>query len=305
MASNFHLPVMLNECLDALAIRQDGVYLDATLGRGGHSAAIAQRGGKVIAIDRDAEAIAYAQAHYPEITVLRGNYAQMDVLLSRLGITKLDGILYDLGVSSPQIDQAERGFSYMKDARLDMRMDIAQSLTAYDVVNRFSVAELMCILRDYGEERYSFQIANAIARQRGIAPIETTLQLVEIIKQAMPPKARREAQHPAMRVFQALRISVNDELTSLQDSLYKAIALLNPNGRLAVISFHSLEDRIVKTTMKSQSLTCVCPPKSPICQCNHAPTLRLISKRAITAPPDECIANSRAKSAKLRVAEKI
>jgi len=301
-----HVPVMLNECLDALAIKPDGIYLDATLGRGGHSSAIVERltCGKLFAIDRDADAITYAKEHLPNIIALHGNFANIDILLAKTDIEKVDGILYDLGVSSPQIDNVERGFSYMKNARLDMRMDVSQSLSAYEAVNQFSNEELTRIIREYGEERYCFQIANNIAKQRTIAPIETTSELVEIIKQAMPGKARNEAQHPAMRTFQALRIAINDELTELQNSLRKAITMLNPGGRIAVISFHSLEDRIVKTFMKSQSIDCTCPPKTPICICDHIPTLNLITRKPIVASKSECAENPRAKSAKLRIAER-
>ena len=265
-----HKPVLLRECLDALAIRPDGVYVDGTLGRAGHSLEIVRRltdGGRLIGIDRDQTAIDAAHErlapYLPRVTLIHSNFDRIGDILADLHITGVDGMLFDLGVSSPQLDDAQRGFSYMHDAPLDMRMDRTAPLTARDIVNDWPCEELRRILCDFGEERYAPAIARRIVQARQQAPIETTLQLVDIIKSAMPPAALREKQHPAKRSFQAIRIAVNGELDALPPMLEAAVSHLNPGGRLAVISFHSLEDRIIKKTMQALATGCTCPPISP------------------------------------------
>ena len=307
-----HKPVLLDECLDALAIRPDGVYVDGTLGRAGHSLEIAKRltkGGRLICLDRDETAIEAAKlrlADYMDrVTLVHSNFSRVDEVLRELGVAGADGMLFDLGVSSPQLDEAQRGFSYMHDAPLDMRMDQSAALTARDVVNDWGYEELRRILFEYGEERYAPAIARAIVKHRQEAPIETTAQLVEIIRGAMPPAALREKQHPAKRSFQAIRIAVNDELGELPPMLKAAAELLNPGGRLAVISFHSLEDRIIKKTLQELSTGCTCPPNFPVCVCGKKPKMKLISRKPITAGEAELVYNPRARSAKLRVAEKL
>ena len=306
-----HKPIMLGECIDALAIREDGVYLDGTLGRAGHSLEIARRltSGRLIGIDRDMTAIDAARerlAPFMErVTLIHGNFCDVADHLHAHGIDGVDGMLFDLGVSSPQLDEAERGFSYMNDAPLDMRMDTSAPLTAREVVNLWSVDELRRILTEYGEERYAAAIARAIARERERAPIETTLRLVDIIKGAMPAAALREKQHPAKRSFQAIRIAVNDELGALEPMLRGAVECLRPGGRLAVITFHSLEDRIVKRTMQELAAPCTCPPQFPVCVCGKKATVRLVTKKPVTSSEEELAYNPRARSAKLRVAERI
>ena len=307
-----HKSVLLQECIDALNIRPDGIYLDGTLGGAGHSSQIARRlteGGRLIGVDRDRTALAAAKerlAPYADrVTLVHSNFAEIDAILDSLGIPAVDGMLFDLGVSSPQLDDASRGFSYMADAPLDMRMDKDDALTAGEVVNTWPQGELRRILYDYGEERYAPQIAAAICRAREKAPVETTLELVDIIRGAMPPQALREKQHPAKWSFQAIRIAVNDELGSVSKMMKAAIRRLNPNGRLAVITFHSLEDRIVKSEMQQAARGCTCPPEFPVCVCGKKPQIRLVTRKPIVSSAAELEENPRARSAKLRVAEKI
>ena len=306
-----HKPVLLDECLEALAIKPDGIYLDGTLGRAGHSLEIVKRltTGRLIGIDRDETAIAAAQerlADYADrVTLVHSNFDRVREILDELGIDGADGMLFDLGVSSPQLDDAERGFSYRHDAPLDMRMDRTAALCAREVVNEWSYEELRRILFAYGEERYAPLIAKHIVQKREEAPIETTLQLAEIIKAAMPPSALREKQHPAKRSFQAIRIAVNGELDALPPMLEAAADKLHTGGRLAVISFHSLEDRVIKQTMQALATGCTCPPNFPVCVCGKKPKMKLISRKPIVSGEAELAYNPRARSAKLRVAEKL
>lgn len=306
-----HVTVLLQEAVDALNIDPAGVYLDGTLGGAGHSFEIASRltTGRLIGVDRDTVALQAATnrlAPFMErVTLVHSNFCELEGILNSCGLSGVDGMLFDLGVSSPQLDDAERGFSYMADAPLDMRMNRNDSLSAYDVVNGYSRAELKKILYEYGEERYAPQIAAAIERNRSEKPIETTLELAEIIRRAMPPQACREKQHPAKRSFQAIRIAVNDELTSVSKMLEQAIGLLNPNGRIAVITFHSLEDRIVKSAFQQAAKGCTCPPEFPICVCGNKPQVRVITRKPMLPNAEELENNPRARSAKLRVAEKL
>ncbi len=306
-----HVSVLLNECIEALCIKPDGVYVDGTLGLGGHSSEIAKRltTGLLIGIDRDETAIGRAGARlapYGErVRLVHGNFSDVASILDRLGIDAVDGMLFDLGVSSPQLDEAHRGFSYMQDAPLDMRMDGSASLSAHDVVNTWPEDRLKQILYDYGEERYAPRIAAAIVRARQERPVETTLELVEIIRSAMPAAALREKQHPAKRSFQAIRIAVNDELGAVQTMMDTAPDKLRPGGRLAVISFHSLEDRIVKNGIRRREDGCTCPRDFPVCTCGFVQTLRSVSRKPILPSPEEQAANPRARSAKLRVAEHV
>lgn len=310
MTEFHHVSVLLDECIDALHIKPDGIYVDGTLGGAGHSSQIAKRltTGRLIGIDRDPKALQAASerlAPYGDrVTLVHSNFSRVDEVLDELGISGVDGILLDLGVSSPQLDEAERGFSYMADAPLDMRMNAQDPLTAYEVVNLWPKEELRRILYEYGEERYAPQIASAIERRRAEHPIETTLQLVDVIRSAMPPQALREKQHPAKRSFQAIRIAVNDELGAVARVMDAAIAKLNKGGRLAIITFHSLEDRIVKNAMASAAKGCVCPPEFPVCVCGRTPVVRLITKKPIVSNEEELQRNPRARSAKLRVCEK-
>ena len=305
-----HKPVLLDACIQALNIRPDGVYVDGTLGRAGHSLEIAKRltTGRLICIDRDQAAIDAARVRLApwldRVTLVHSNFSELKEVLSGTGVSGADGMLFDLGVSSPQLDDASRGFSYMQDAPLDMRMDTAAPLTAYEVVNTWSQEELRRILYEYGEERYAPAIAKAIVRARETAPVNTTLELVEIIRGAMPPAALREKQHPAKRSFQAIRIAVNGELDALPPMLEAAVDGLNPGGRLAVITFHSLEDRIVKRTLADLAKGCTCPPEFPVCVCGRKPRVRLVNRKPVTADGAELADNPRARSAKLRVAEK-
>lgn len=320
-----HAPVLLRECVDTLAIRQDGIYVDGTLGSGGHSLEIAKNlgirisppdevgklgTGRLIAIDRDAKAIERAKirlaAFADKVTFVHGNFRDIGGILDGLGIEKVSGMLFDLGVSSPQLDEAERGFSYMSDAPLDMRMDEGDRLTAGIVVNEWPEAELHRLLRDYGEERYARRIAAAIAERRQIKTIETTFELVEIIKGAMPAAALREKQHPAKRSFQAVRIAVNDELAAISEMLTAAEPRLERGGRLAVISFHSLEDRIVKSFISSRGENgCTCPRDFPVCVCGFKQTLSSVTRKPVTPSEDEQKRNPRSRSAKLRAAERL
>lgn len=311
MTEFHHVSVLLDECIQALCIKPDGIYVDGTLGGAGHSSQIVQRltTGRLIGIDRDPKALKAASerlAPYSDrVTLVHSNFSRVDQVLDELGIDGVDGILLDLGVSSPQLDEAERGFSYMADAPLDMRMNSQDSLTAYEVVNLWPREELRRILYEYGEERYAPQIASAIDRRRAERPIETTLELVDVIRSAMPPQALREKQHPAKRSFQAIRIAVNDELGAVSRVMDAAISKLNSGGRLAIITFHSLEDRIVKNAMASAAKGCTCPPEFPVCVCGKTPKVKLVSKKPIVSSEEELQRNPRARSAKLRVCEKI
>ena len=311
MTAFHHVSVLLRESVEALAVRPDGIYLDGTLGGAGHSAEIARRlsTGTLIGVDRDPKALAAAAerlAPWAErVKLVHSNFRELESILDGLGIPAVDGILLDLGVSSPQLDEAERGFSYMADAPLDMRMDPSDPLTAYEIVNTWPQEELRRILFAYGEERYAPLIAAAIVRRREQAPIGSTLELVDVIRSAMPQKALREKQHPAKRSFQAIRIAVNDELGAVDAVMQQAIRRLKPAGRLAVITFHSLEDRIVKNAMAEAVRGCVCPPEFPVCVCGRKPSVKLIARKPITASEEELESNPRARSAKLRVCEKL
>ena len=311
MSEFHHVSVLLDECIEGLAIKPDGIYVDGTLGGAGHSCQIARRltTGRLIGIDRDPVALKAAGerlAPYGDtVTLVHSNFCEIAQVLKDLGIAGVDGILLDLGVSSPQLDDGQRGFSYMADAPLDMRMNGQDALTAAMVVNQWSREELKRILYNYGEERYAPQIAAAICRAREEKPIETTLELVDIIRSAMPPAALREKQHPAKRSFQAIRIAVNDELGSVEKVMEDAIPCLNSGGRLAVITFHSLEDRIVKTAMAAASKGCTCPPEFPVCVCGNKPKVKLISRKPIVATAKELEENPRSRSAKLRICEKL
>ncbi|MBM6925133.1 16S rRNA (cytosine(1402)-N(4))-methyltransferase RsmH [Pseudoflavonifractor phocaeensis] len=306
-----HKPVLLAECIQALNLRPEGIYLDGTLGRAGHSREIAKSltTGRLICVDRDQAALDAARERLApwldKVSLVHSNFCELDAILDGLELDGVDGMLFDLGVSSPQLDDAARGFSYMADAPLDMRMDKSDSLTARTVVNQWPQEELRRILWQYGEERYSSAIAGAIARARERKPIETTLELVEIIKSAMPAAALREKQHPAKRSFQAIRIAVNDELGAVDRMIRAAVPRLNRGGRLAVISFHSLEDRIVKNGMAEFAKGCTCPPDFPVCVCGKSPQIKLITRKPIVSGAKELEENPRARSAKLRVAEKL
>lgn len=306
-----HISVLLEECIENLNIKPDGIYVDGTLGLGGHSEQILKRltTGRLIGIDRDESAIRRTgerlKAYSDKMTLVHGNFCDVAQILDELGIDAVDGILFDLGVSSPQLDESERGFSYMNDAPLDMRMDNTSSLTAWNVVNDWDEAELVRILRDFGEERYARRIASKIAERRTAKPIETTLELVDIIRSAMPAAALREKQHPAKRSFQAIRIAVNDELGAVDQMMKTAPDKLKPHGRLCVISFHSLEDRIVKTGIAARENGCTCPREAPICVCGFKQTLKSVHRKPIVPGEDELNENPRARSAKLRVAEKV
>ena len=311
MSEFTHRPVLLQECVEALNIRPGGVYLDGTLGRAGHSEQIARRltTGRLICVDRDQTALDAARERLApwmdRTTLVHSNFDQVDAILDKLSLSGVDGMLFDLGVSSPQLDDGSRGFSYMADAPLDMRMDREEGLTAADIVNRWPQEELRRIISQYGEERCAPQIAGAIVRRRRDKPVSTTLELVEIIKSAMPAKALREKQHPAKRTFQAIRIAVNDELASVERMLQRAVPRLNQGGRLAVITFHSLEDRVVKTGLAGFARGCTCPPDFPVCVCGKTPDIQLVNKKPILPSQREVEENPRARSAKLRAAEKL
>lgn len=306
-----HYSVLLNESIEALNIRPDGVYVDGTLGLGGHSEQIAKRltTGRLIAIDRDKSALERAEerlAPYAQrISFVHGNFRDLPQLLANQGVDRANGMLFDLGVSSPQLDEAERGFSYMTDAPLDMRMDTSESLTAWFIVNKWPEEKLKRILFEFGEERYAPRIAQAIVRRRAAAPIDTTGELVDVIRGAMPPQALREKQHPAKRSFQAIRIAVNDELASISELMDHAAELLAPGGRLAVISFHSLEDRIIKNAINARERGCTCPRDFPVCTCGFHQTLKSITRKPILPTEQELAENPRSRSAKLRVAERV
>ena len=311
MSEFYHVSVLLDECIEGLAIKPDGIYVDGTLGGAGHSSEVAKRltTGRLIGIDRDPVALKAAGerlAPYADrVTLVHSNFCEIKQVLRDLDIPGVDGILLDLGVSSPQLDDGSRGFSYMADAPLDMRMNNEDALSAYEVVNTWSQDELKRILYDYGEERYAPRIAAAICSRRENKPIETTLELVDVIRSAMPAAALREKQHPAKRSFQAIRIAVNDELGSVEKVMRDAIPCLNPGGRLAIITFHSLEDRIVKNGMSAASKGCTCPPNFPVCVCGKKPQVKLVNRKPIISGDEELERNPRARSAKLRVCEKL
>ena len=307
-----HRSVLLYETVDGLNVKPDGTYVDGTLGGGGHSLELCRRlgpKGSIVGIDQDAAAIKAAGIRLKDfgekVTIVRSNYCDMKSRLHELGIDKVDGIILDLGVSSYQLDTAERGFSYREDAPLDMRMDTRQKMTARDIVNDYEEKELYRVIRDYGEDKFAKNIARHIVIERGRAPIETTGQLTEIIRRAIPMKFQKKSGHPAKRTFQAIRIELNRELEVLRDSLDDMIDLLKPGGRLCIITFHSLEDRLVKTAYAGWAKGCTCPPDFPVCVCGKTPKVKLIGKRPIVADDGELSDNPRARSAKLRVAEKL
>lgn len=306
-----HISVLLDECIENLNIKPDGIYVDGTLGLGGHSEQIVKRltTGRLIGIDRDESAIRRTGERLKEyadkITYVHGNFCDVAEILDGLGIVGVDGMLFDLGVSSPQLDESERGFSYMSDAPLDMRMDASSALTAWNVVNEWPEQELVRILFDYGEERYARRIAGRICEKRSEKPVSTTFELVDIIKSAMPAAALREKQHPAKRSFQAIRIAVNDELGAVEQMMRTAPDKLNTGGRLCVISFHSLEDRIVKNGINARENGCTCPREAPVCVCGFVKTLKSVYRKPIVPGEDELNFNPRSRSAKLRVAERV
>lgn len=305
-----HVSVLLNECLDALNIKDDGIYVDCTLGGAGHSSHILQRlskDGLLVGIDQDTDALKAAGERlkeYENKKLVHNNFHNIDSILEELDIPKVDGILMDLGVSSYQLDEGERGFSYMKDAPLDMRMNRDREFSAYDVVNSYSMEDLWRIIRDYGEEKFAKRVAEFIVNRREEKPIETTLELVDIIKAAIPAKARREGPHPAKRTFQAIRIEVNGELEILNKAIEDGVNRLNKGRRMAIITFHSLEDRIVKLKFRELANPCTCPKEFPICVCGKKPLVKLISRKAIDPSKEEVEENPRSRSAKLRVIER-
>ena len=306
-----HQSVLLAETIDYLQVKPDGIYVDGTLGGGGHALEVCRRltgQGRLIGIDRDADAIEAAQErlidYKDRVTILRGNYCDMKSILAGIGVTSVDGILLDLGVSSFQLDTVSRGFTYRGDAPLDMRMDAGQALSAAEVVNTRSEEELVRIIRDYGEERYARNIARRICAERQKKPLTTTGELAEIIRSSIPAKSRAEGGHPAKRTFQAIRIEVNNELGGLQDSLDELISLLRDGGRICIITFHSLEDRIVKNTFRKNENPCICPPDFPVCVCGRVPTGFTVTRKPVLPGAEETAANRRAKSAKLRVFER-
>ncbi len=311
MSEFHHVSVLLEECIEGLNIKPDGIYVDGTLGGAGHSSRIAAKltTGRLIGIDRDTVALEAAgkrlEPYKDRVTLVHSDFSDLQKVLDDLGIEKVDGILLDLGVSSPQLDDGERGFSYMADAPLDMRMNREDSRDAKEIVNTWSYEELRRILYEYGEERYAPQIASAICHRREEKPIETTLELVDIIRGAMPAAALREKQHPAKRSFQAIRIAVNDELNDLSKVLEAAIPRLNPGGRLCVITFHSLEDRIVKNAFAAAAKGCTCPPNFPVCVCGKKPQVTIVTRKPIVSGDKELNENPRARSAKLRICEKL
>lgn len=308
-----HKPIMLDECIQGLDIKPDGIYLDCTVGGGGHSYEIASRlteGGRLIAIDKDDDALAAAKERLAEfgdkVTFVKSDFKKAAEVLDSLGIDLIDGVLMDLGVSSWQIDNFDRGFSYRsRDSRLDMRMDKEQTLSAYEVVNNYDEASLRRIIKDYGEENFASRIAFNICKYREVKPIETTGELIDVIEYSMPPKARYAGGHPAKRTFQAIRIEVNGELDGLDDFIEKIVDRLKTGGRIAVITFHSLEDRIVKQKFKWLEKDCICPPKTPVCVCGKVAKLKILTNKPITADAEERKENPRSESAKLRIALKI
>ena len=305
-----HISILLNECLDALEIKPDGTYMDATLGGAGHSLRIAQRldkGGRLICIDRDDAALNNAEKRLKDVrervTLVKSDFRNLDNVISDLGLSGVDGILFDLGVSSPQLDEAERGFSYQQDAPLDMRMDATKPFSAYDVVNTYSEADLDRIIFTYGEERWAKRIAQFIVAERANKPIETTGELVDVIKKAVPKGARKDGPHPAKRTFQAIRIEVNGELDVLERAIDQAAHRLTEGGRLCIITFHSLEDRIVKEAYRRQENPCICPPQFPVCVCGRKPVGKVITRKPIVPSKEELAENHRSRSAKLRILE--
>ncbi len=311
MESTYHVPIMLNEALSLLKPSRGGVFVDGTLGGGGHSAGILSllpEGGRLYGIDRDEEALTECGkrlGHDPRFTAVHGNFFDMRTLLAPYGVSEVNGIMLDLGVSSHQLDDSSRGFSYMAEARLDMRMDRSQNISAFEVVNTYPTARLYDIIRYYGEERYASRIADAIVRERQASPIETTSELSEVIKRAMPAAARRENQHPAKRTFQAIRIEVNGELNGLEKAIEDAVRFLAPGGVIAVITFHSLEDRVVKRVFKALQNPCTCPPSAPICTCGKVREIEILTNKPLTAADPELELNPRSRSAKLRAARKL
>lgn len=306
-----HVSVLLNECIDGLNIKKDGIYVDCTLGGAGHSSHIIEKlsqDGLLIGIDQDTDALKAAGeklSNYENKKLVHNNFYNIKNILNDLEVEKVDGILMDLGVSSYQLDNAERGFSYMNDAELDMRMDRENSLSAYDVVNSYTEDDLNRIIRNYGEENWAKRIAKFIVEARKEKSIDTTFELVEIIKKAIPAKARREGPHPAKRTFQAIRIEVNSELSIIEQTILDGVEKLNKGGRMAIITFHSLEDRIVKNTYRTLQRPCTCPKEFPICICNKQPMVKIINNKPIEASEEELEINPRSRSAKLRILEKI
>lgn len=306
-----HVSVLLDECINALNIKEDGIYVDCTLGGAGHSSEIVKRlssDGRLIGFDQDKDALKAAGERlkdYKNVTYVHSNFYAIYDVLTDLGIDGVDGILMDLGVSSYQLDNGERGFSYMQDAPLDMRMNRENEFSAYEIVNTYSEEELYRIIKEYGEEKFAKRIASFIVKNREEKNIETTLELVEIIKAAIPAKARREGPHPAKRTFQAIRIEVNKELEIISKTILDGVKKLNKGGRMAIITFHSLEDRIVKNTFKELANPCTCPSEFPVCVCNRKPEVKLISRKTIEASKEELEFNPRSRSAKLRIIEKL
>ena len=306
-----HVSVLLNECIEGLNIKENGIYVDGTLGGAGHSSEILKRlsnEGRLIGIDQDTDALRAAKERlkdYSNVTFVHSNFSNIENVLDNLNIDGVDGILMDLGVSSYQLDEGERGFSYMKDAPLDMRMNRENDFSAYNVVNEYSEEDLYRIIRDYGEEKFAKRIASFIVENRQEKNIETTLELVEIIKNAIPAKARREGPHPAKRTFQAIRIEVNSELSILNKTIEDGVEKLNKGGRMAIITFHSLEDRIVKNKFRDLAVSCRCPKEFPVCVCGEKAKVKIISRKAIEPTKEEVEVNPRSRSAKLRVIEKL
>lgn len=306
-----HVSVLLDECIENLNIKPEGIYVDGTMGGAGHTSEIMKRleGGLVIGIDQDTDAIAAAtprlQAIGDHFKIAHSNFSNIKEVLVQLEIPKIDGLLLDLGVSSFQLDEAERGFSYMQDGKLDMRMDQSKAFSAYDVVNTYSQQALTDIIRKYGEENWASRIATFIVEAREEKPLETTFELVEVIKKAIPAKARKEGPHPAKRTFQAIRIEVNAELRIIEETIKDALSCLNKGGRIAIITFHSLEDRIVKETFRELATGCICPPEFPVCTCNNKPKGKVITRKPILPSDEEIEVNPRSRSAKLRVFEKL
>lgn len=305
-----HVSILLKECMDGLDIKSDGIYVDGTLGGGGHTFKLIQLidGGKVIGIDQDQDALEAATKRLAifgdKFIPVHSNFSNLLEVLETLDIKKIDGFLLDLGVSSYQLDEAERGFSYMNDGQLDMRMNQDDEFSAYEVVNTYSEDELTQIIREYGEENWANRIAKFIVEARSEKPLETTFELVDIIKNAIPASARKDGPHPAKRTFQAIRIEVNNELKIIEKTIEDAFSVMNKGGRVAIITFHSLEDRIVKNTFKKLAQGCICPPEFPVCICNNKPKVKIISKKPILPSDRETSDNPRARSAKLRIAEK-
>ncbi|MBE0450092.1 MAG: 16S rRNA (cytosine(1402)-N(4))-methyltransferase RsmH [Clostridia bacterium] len=305
-----HVSILLKECMEGLDIKPDGIYVDGTLGGGGHTFKLIQflSGGKVVGIDQDQDALEAATKRLAifgeKFIPVHSNFSNIIEVLKELDIKKIDGFLLDLGVSSYQLDEAERGFSYMNDGQLDMRMNQEDEFSAYDVVNTYSEDELTRIIKEYGEENWANRIAKFIVEARSEKPLETTYELVDIIKNAIPASARKDGPHPAKRTFQAIRIEVNNELKIIEKTIEDAVSVMNKGGRVAIITFHSLEDRIVKNTFKKLAQGCICPPEFPVCICNNKPKVKIISRKPILPSEREVGDNPRARSAKLRIAEK-